>query len=83
MSGYANLSSFVSSVGAPKQAPVTVAEKPELMAERIVIYFFPIVTYECCDKQQQGTLRLVKISDQAVHYPETVTRRYQYTRSGD
>ena len=42
------------------------------MAQRIIVYGFPIAADEGADEQQEGRLRLVKIRNQLVHDAEGV-----------
>jgi hypothetical protein len=44
-----------------QKAAISKAQKPKFIFQSVLINFFPILSYPSCDKEQQGTFRLVKI----------------------
>ena len=48
-----------------KEAGITVAEKPKVIAHGIIVCFSPVVADQGGDKQQQRALWHVKVGDQA------------------
>ena len=51
-----------------QQRTVAIGKETEIMGESIIVNHTPIIANKCRDKEQQSTLRLVKISDDHLHY---------------
>jgi hypothetical protein len=62
------------------QITVTITQKPEIVGQRIIVNFFPVVAQKGGNEQQQCALWLVEVGKHSADYFEIVTRKNDYLR---
>ena len=56
------------------QVTIAVAQETVIVCQSMFVYPAPFVSKIGRNKQQQGTLRLMKIGNQTIDYPEFISR---------
>ncbi|EJX06482.1 hypothetical protein EVA_05408 [gut metagenome] len=65
-----------------QQGTVAITKETEIMRKRIIVNHLPVALHESGNQEQQGTLRLVEIRNDAMHYMKLIARSYNNLRCG-
>lgn len=55
-----------------ENAAIPITQEAKVMRKGVIVYCVPITTDKGTDKQQEGRLRLVEISDELIHDVELI-----------